>query len=114
MKWYPFDTQKCTLKIYPSAFSVDFNPINVSYSGSVDLPQHFVRGVNICPVIMNGRSGLIVEVFLGRPLFSAILSVFLPTSILLFMSHMVKVFGRDHLEMVIEANLTLLLVLATL
>ena len=71
-------------------------------------------GVTICPFTLRDKSGVIVEVFLGRPLFGTVLSVFMPTAIFLVLSQMVRVFGRDHLEMVIEVNLTLLLVLATL
>ena len=60
------------------------------------------------------KNYIVAEFILGRPLFVTILSVFMPTSILLVLSQMVRVFGKDHLEMVIEVNLTLLLVLATL
>ena len=55
-----------------------------------------------------------MKVSLGRPLFGTILSVFMPTTVLLVLSQMVRVFGQDHMEMVIEINLTLILVLATL
>ena len=61
-----------------------------------------------------GKQGIFVEISLGRPLFGTILSMFMPTSILLVLSQIVRVFGKDHLEMAIEVNLTLLLVLATL
>ena len=89
-------------------------PTLVNYSGPRDLPQHFVKGVAMCPIMIKGRPGIIVEVTLGRPLFGALLSVFMPTSILLVLSQMVTVFGKHYMEMVIEVNLTLLLVLATL
>ena len=59
-------------------------------------------------------SGVVVEIVLGRPLFGTTLTVFIPTCILLVLSQMVRVFGKDHLEMIIEVNLTHLLVLATL
>ena len=70
--------------------------------------------MTICPLKIKGKSGVTVEVILGRPLLGTFLSVFLPTCILLVLSHVVGVFGMDHMEMVIEVNLTLLLVLATL
>ena len=114
MRWYPFDTQECQMEMFTPDSSVTMYPTFVNYSGPVELPQHFVKGVAICQTIIKGKSGIIVEVFLGRPLFGIILSVFMPTSILLVLSQMVRVFGKDHLEMVIEVNLTLLLVLATL
>ena len=114
MRWYPFDVQRCTMEMFPSSSSITLFPTMVTYSGPLNLPQHFVKGVNICTLIYNNRTGIVVEVYLGRPLFGTTLSVFLPTSILLILSQMVRIFGADHLEMVVEVNLTLLLVLATL
>ena len=114
MRWYPFDKQLCPLKMFPSESTVSLRPTFVNYSGPVELPQHYVKGIKICPYLIKNRSGIIVEVTLGRPLFGTVLSVFMPTSILLVLSQMVTVFGRHYLELVIEVNLTLLLVLATL
>ena len=114
MRWYPFDTEKCTMEMYSMESSVSFNPIFLDHSGPVELPQHFVKGMTMCPVIIRNKSGIVVEVFLGRPLKSTIISVFLPTTTFLILSQMVTVFGRDHLELVVEVNLTLMLVLATL
>ena len=114
MRWYPFDKQLCPLKMFPSESTVSLRPTIVNYSGPVELPQHYVQGVKICPFIIKDRPGIIVEVTLGRPLFGTVLSVFMPTSILLVLSQMVTIFGKHYMELVIEVNLTLLLVLATL
>ena len=86
----------------------------MTYSGPVELTQHIVKGVRICQTALKDGSGVIVEVSLGRPLLGTTLSVFMPTTILLVLSQMTRVFGQEHLEMVIEVNLTLILVLATL
>ena len=114
MRWYPFDNQKCFIKMNPHESSVMLKPSSVTYQGPKELTQHIVKNVSICQAIIKGKLGIIVEFSLGRPLFGTTLSVFMPTSILLILSQMVRVFGNDHLEMVIEVNLTLLLVLATL
>ena len=114
MRSYPFDNQRCTMKMFSSASSVTLQPTSVTYSGPVELTKHYVKGVAICSMTPNNKSGIVVKVYLGRPLFGTILSVFMPTSILLVLSQIVRVYGKDHLEMVIEVNLTLLLVLATL
>ena len=100
--------------MHPTTSSVAFYPSFVNYSGPLDLPEHYVKGVNICPRIFDDKHGIILEVFLGRPLFRTVLSVFLPTTILVLLSQLVRVFGKDHLEFAIEVNLTLILVLATL
>ena len=114
MRWYPFDNQRCTMEIFQSESSITLFPTSVTYLGPQELTQHIVKDVSICQATIRGRSGVIVQVILGRPLFGTILTVFMPTTILLVLSQMVRVFGQDHLEMVIEVNLTLLLVLATL
>ena len=114
MKWYPFDTQRCKLQMYQNEDSITLNPISVNYSGPKELSQHTVKSVHICSMAIKSKSGVIVEVILGRPLFGTVLTVYMPTGILLMLSQMVRVFNRDYLDMVIEVNLTLLLVLATL
>ena len=114
LRWYPFDIQKCTMDMYPSVSSITIIPSSVKYLGPMELTLHRVKGVTFCAATIIGKSGAVVEVVLGRPLFGTILAVFIPTCILLVLSQMVRVFGHEHLEMVIEVNLTLLLVLATL
>ena len=114
MRWYPFDIQNCKIKMHTLKSTVAIIPSSVEYLGPKELTQHSVMGVTICSATKEGKSGVVVEVLLVRPLFGTTLAVFMPTCILLVLSQMVRVFGQDHLEMVIEVNLTLLLVLATL
>ena len=99
--------------IYPLE-NLTLNPINIGYNGSKMLPQQYVEDVTMCSGIVNGRQGIIVTVVISRPLFSSILTVFMPTSIMFLLSHIVHIFHRDYLDMVIQVNLTLILVLATL
>ena len=114
MRWYPFDSQICTMKMYQDELSITLIPASAKYSGPRELTQHIVKDVRICPLIINDRTGIVGEVIIGRPLLGTFLAVFMPTGILLLLSQMVRVFNMDYLEMVINVNLTLLLVLATL
>ena len=114
MMWYPFDTQKCTMELYHNEDSITLNPVNVNYTGPKDLPQHVVNDVHICNHIIHKKIGVLVEVVLGRPLFGTVLTIFMPTVILVVLSQMVGIFHKDYMDMVIGVNLTLLLVLATL
>ena len=114
MRWYPFDSQRCTLQMFPLEDSVTLNPTVVNYLGQKELTKHIVKGARICSTTIENKPGVIVEVILGRPLFGTILTVFLPSGIFLMLSQMVKVFSKDYLDMVIEVNLTILLVLTTL
>ena len=102
------------MQMFQNEETVTLKPISVNYSGPKELTLHIVKDIQICPMTIGNKSGVVVEVVLGRPIFGAFLSVFMPTGILLILSQMVRVFNKDYLDMVIEVNLTLLLVLATL
>ena len=83
LRWYPFDIQKCKMEIYSSLSSMILIPSSVEYLGLKELTLHSVKDVIFCPAIINGMSGAVVEVVLGRPLFGTILTVFMPTCILM-------------------------------
>ena len=114
MEWYPFDTQSCTMQFRNDDDSIDFLPSGVTYTGPRELPQHYVWEVKVCSAVIEGDQGIIVEVILGRPLFSSFLTSTLPTSMLIIISQMATSFSEDYFDMVIQVNLTVLLVLATL
>ena len=117
MRWYPFDSQTCSMMFtMDKKFGglVDLNPVKMTYSGPEDLTQYTVKGYRMCLVKIGTKEGVEVSVTLGRPLFSNTLTVFIPTIILLLINHMTKVFEQQYLDMVIQVNLTVLLVLASL
>ena len=119
MMWYPFDTQTCSMQfkiVNKFADLVDLNPQNLTYSGPTDLAQYIVKSYKMCRVKMHSSNmeRVDVEISLGRPLIANILTVFIPTIILLVISHLANVFDQEYLDMVIMVNLTVLLVLATL
>ena len=113
--WYPFDTQICSLMFYGNDKLAEVVPTTVHYLGPPHLSQHNFKSVSICSHNIQNRSGIIVEVFLGRPLFGSILNTFMPTIILVVLSQMIGMFkSQEHIEMVIGVHLTILLVLATM
>ena len=57
---------------------------------------------------------IVVEVTLGRPLVNNVLTVFVPTILLVLISFTARFFSEDYIDMVIQVNLTILLVLATM
>ena len=114
MEWYPFDTQSCTMQFRNQYDSIDFVPKNVTYSGPKDLAQHIVHNVKICSATIEGDQVIIVEIILGRPIFSSFMTTTLPTVMLIIISQMATSFSGEYLDMVIQVNLTVLLVLATL
>ena len=117
MMWYPFDTQTCAMQfkiVNKFADFVDLNPRHLAYSGPTDLTQYVVKSSIMCRASIGEYEGVEVNISLGRPLISNILTVFIPTIILLTISHISKVYDQRYIDMVIMVNLTVLLVLATL
>jgi len=116
MMWYPFDTQTCAMQfkiVNKFADFVDLNPQSLAYSGPTDLTQYVVKSSIMCRASIGEYEGVEVNISLGRPLISNILTVFIPTIILLTISHISKVYDQRYIDMVIMVNLTVLLVLAT-
>ena len=114
MAWYPFDRQICTIELFQDEDSILVNPVSITYRGLELLQQHYVMKTTFCSKIIDGKSGAIAEVYLGRPLFGNLLTVYIPTGTLVILGHMVRAFEEEFLDMVIGVNVTLLLVLSTL
>ena len=114
MEWYPFDTQSCTMQIINDDEAIDFRQNNITYSGPQELPQHTVHDVKMCCKTSPKGQLIVVEVILGRPLFTSFLTTTLPTGMLIMISQMATAFSSDYLDMIIQVNLTVFLVLATL
>ena len=115
LTWYPFDSQTCTMEVLSQYVDlVDLNPDGISYSGPEALTQYVVKNYRMCRTMIGSEEGVVVDITLGRPLISNILTVFIPTLILLVINHMSKIYDETYLDTVIMVNLTVLLVLATL
>ena len=130
MFWYPFDRQSCGVQFYQRNEDIIFFPKLIAYKGPIELEQYTVNGVFLCSVVLpvkiqrsdfvlklklqDEHSGIEVVFKLSRPLTSSILTTFLPTTILVVITHIANAFSKDYLHVVIQVNLTVLLVLATL
>ena len=118
MLWYPFDTQSCTMEFslfQKYADFADLLPSKLTYSGPQNLAQYFINDMKMCSITnLSGSKGVIVIVTLYRPLLNNFLTVFIPTMILLIVSQLAFVAEETYFDMVVQVNLTVLLVLATL
>ena len=74
MEWFPFDTQSCRMEFYQHEDDVRLVPEDVKYSGG-ELPQHILRNITMCSTMIDGKQGVIVEIILGRPIFSSFVTV---------------------------------------
>ena len=116
MRKYPFDSQLCSMELYSLHHDlIIFSPGKLMYRGPHQLAQYTVHNYWICKAqLSHGQPGLKVIIILDRPLVGNILTVFIPTVILIVLAHTSSVFADDYLDMVINVNLTALLVLASL
>ena len=81
----------------------------------VYLDRYFIRGIRMCKSKAGGgKDAIVAEGTLGRPIVSNVLTVFIPTTTLISISFIARAFVEDYIDMVIQANLTIQLVLATL
>ena len=85
LKWYPFDRQTCNMWMKLPKHYRDFvrlNPENIKFKGNKDeLTEYSVDQILFCSE-SNGTQ-LVFEVVLGRPLMSSILTIYIPTLLLL-------------------------------
>ena len=114
LTWYPFDTQSCSLRIYCKSDLTALSLKSLDYNGPKELAQYFVRSLSFCPKVLHGKNGVSVDVMLGRPLVNNVLTIFIPTLLLIIISHVSKIFEESHKDMVVMVSLTVILVLASL
>ena len=113
LSWYPFDTQVCSMK-FEAIADVEIEAQELAISGSKKLAQYEVLAVCMCTTYEHGVKLAEVKIKLSRPLLNNILTVFIPTVIIVIISHMAKYFEENYVDMVIQVNLTAILVLANL
>ena len=113
-RWYPFDSQNCPLVFNMSDREIRLRGQDIVYTGARELLQYVFKTINHCNVNKGREAGVFVDITLGRPLTSNVMTVFLPTLMLLIISQMSTSFSRNYQDLVIEVNVTVLLVLTTL
>ena len=68
----------------------------------------------MCRAMLLDKEAIVTEVTKGRPIMNTLLTVFIPTTLLLVISLTARTFTEDYIDLVIQVNLTTLLVLATM
>ena len=112
--WYPFDIQVCQMEFLDKTYHTDFHPTDLKHNPNISLSQYTLSRICMCKASVREIEAIIVEVTLGRPLINNLLTVFLPTLLLVIISFTSRAFAEDYIDMVIQVNLTILLVLATM
>ena len=112
--WYPFDTQNCPMKMIVSGDGFRIHGANITYIGNHDLGKYYFERINHCHVDSDGSIGIFIDLVMKRPVLNKLITMFLPTGMLLLISQVSTAFSKSFMDIVIEVNTTLLLVLTTL
>ena len=112
--WYPFDTQVCQMQIVSKFSKIDFHPAKLQYNKNISLDRYTLTRVRMCESTINSKKAIIVEVTLGRPIINNLLTVFVPTMLLVIISFTARLFAEEYIDMVIQVNVTVMLALATM
>ena len=119
MSWHPFDTQHCRMVFKPNGISSEFvklTPKSVTYSGREELKQYRVTNISIFSEDDPNdpeKTFVIVEFVLIHRLQNIMLTVFLPTLILVIISFVSTLF-QTLFDDIVVVNLTVILVLVTM
>ena len=92
----------------------ELQPVELDFNREISLGRYTINSIQMCNSVVGNTEGIVVEISLGRPIVSNILTVFIPTITLMSISFISRVFVEDFVDMVVEVNLTIFLVLATL
>ena len=85
LRWYPFDRQTCYMRMSLPKRYLDFvrlNPERIDYNGDrEELTEYSVDKILFCT--LSNRTKMVIEVTLSRPLIRSILTIYIPTLLLL-------------------------------
>ena len=84
--WYPFDTQVCPMEFAITVSNTDVYPRDLQYNRNISLTRYTLNKIHMCKSVINNMKAIIVEVTLGRPIINFLLTVFVPTFLLIIIS----------------------------
>ena len=92
----------------------EFNLTKLQHNPNISLNRYTLRRIQMCNSVVNKMKAIVVDITLGRPIVSNLLTVFVPTMLLVIISFTVRFFAEDYIDMVIQVNVTILNVVATM
>ena len=92
----------------------ELQPHLLKHNRNISLDRYTLTSIHMCGSVLMDMDAIVVEVTLGRPLVNNVLTVFVPTLLLVIISFTARVFAEEYIDRVIQVNLTILLVLATM
>ena len=112
--WYPFDTQVCRMEIASGSDRTEFDPTKLQHNPNISLDRYTLSRIRMCKSVIIDLKAIVVEVTLGRPIVNNLLTVFVPTVLLLIISLTARFFVDNYIDMVVQVNVTIMLALATM
>ena len=112
--WYPFDTQTCRMEFVCLRDQTELHPAELLLDPGITLNRYKISKIEMCRSRILDQEAIVVEVTMGRPIINNLMTVFIPTVLLLAISFTSRFFVEDYIDMVIQVNLTILLVLSTM
>ena len=94
--------------------NTEFHPVNLLHNPAISLNRYTLTKIQMCRSRILEKEAIVTEVTMGRPIINNFLTVFIPTTLLLLISFIARAFAEDYMDMVVQVNLTILLVLATM
>ena len=113
-QWYPFDTQVCRMEMISREDDTELHPVNLFHNPTISFNSYTLKKIQMCRSILLGKEAIVTEVTMVRLIMNNLLTVFIPTTLLVVISFTARAFAEDYMDMVIQVNLTILLVLATM
>ena len=113
-QWYPFDKQVCLMQFLSDYSKTDIHPSNLEYNHNISLDRYTLGRIRMCKSTISNKKAIIVEVTLGRLIVHDLLTVFVPTMLLVTISFTARLFAEEYIDMVIQVNVTVMLALATM
>ncbi|XP_053641290.2 uncharacterized protein [Cherax quadricarinatus] len=116
---YPFDEQRCFMHFEALSAATDFLVLEKSTSVVVYVGAELLIEYTVVSVVLQldnnqTMAKALVEVVLQRRIGYPIISIYVPTVILLILAYLSLIFRRDDFETRVASALTVLLVLASL
>ena len=94
--------------------NTEYHPVNLFYNPEIALNSYTLTKIKMCRTRLLDKEAIVTEVTMGRPIMNNFFTVFIPTILLLVISFTARAFAKSYMDMVIQVNLTILLVLATM
>ena len=112
--WYPFDLQVCRMEMISREQHTEFHPVQLFHNPAISLNSYTLTEIKMCKSRLFEKEAIVVEVTMGRPSMNNLVTIFIPTTLLLIISFTARAFAAEYMDLVIQVNLTILLVQATM